>query len=170
MQRSMLALAAMIVAASDTCLALQRPQAPVTHRRAGVVGKPYARTPRPPARRKAAPAPELSFVQQKLQRDPDLAAAVALRLPAGASLMDASSGFKDLGQFVAAVNASRTLGIPMQDFKRRMVGDGMPLLLAIQDLRPRSNYRLAARRAEEEAAAILGPQSPSTLSLARRKN
>jgi hypothetical protein len=58
----------------------------------------------------------------------------------------------------------------MRDFSRRMVGDGMPLLLAIQDLRPRSNYRLDARRAEEEAAAMLGPEDATTLTLAKRQN
>jgi hypothetical protein len=169
MQRSVMAFAAMIVLASDTCFALELQQAGVTHRRSGDAPKPFGRTPRP-ARRKAVQAPELSPVQQKLQRDTTLAVALAQRLPAGTDLMNASSGFKDVGQFVAAVNASRTLGIPMRDFSRRMVGDGMPLLLALQDLRPRSNYRLDARRAEEEAAAMLGPEDASTLTLAKRQN
>ncbi len=92
-----------------------------------------------------------------------------VRLPAGVDLMEVSAGFQNLGQFVAAVNASRTLGIPMRDLKRRMVADRMPLLLALQDIRPKSNYRAAARRAEEEAAAMMAPGQTPTLTLATGK-
>lgn len=139
--------------------------------------RPASRT--PPAQRKApvrkaparkAPRPRLSTVQLTLQRDATLAGAVLSRLPTGANLMDVSAGYNDLGQFVAAVNVSRALGIPMHELRRRMVGDGMPLLLAIQDLRPKSNYRSAARRAEEEAATMLSGHSAATLTLANRRN
>jgi hypothetical protein len=84
--------------------------------------------------------------------------------------MAASAGFGDVGQFVAAVSASRTLEIPFGELRRRMVGDRMPLLLAIQDMRPRSNYRQAARRAEQEAAAMISAGSPPPLTLAKRKS
>src|SRR3954451_10116632 len=77
--------------------------------------------------RKAAKPPTLSRVQVALQRAPDLAAAVRDRLPAGADLMEVSAGFQNLGQFVAAVNACRALGIPMRVLRRRMVADRMPL-------------------------------------------
>jgi hypothetical protein len=83
--------------------------------------------------------------------------------------MEVSAGFEDIGQFVAAVNASRTLGIPMHEFKRRMVGDRMPLLLAIQDLRPKSNYRADAMRAEEEARTLIGSTATPALTLAKGK-
>jgi hypothetical protein len=51
----------------------------------------------------------LTKVQQKLQRNTNLAAKLQGRLPAGADLMTAASGFKNLGQFVAAVNVSNNL-------------------------------------------------------------
>ena len=125
---------------------------------------------RPAPRRRTAKPPTLSRVQVALQGAPDLAAAVRVRLPAGADLMEVSAGFQSLDQFVAAVNASRTLGIPMRDLRRRMVADRMPLLLALQDLRPRSNYRADARRAEDEAAAMIGPTGAPALTLANRKS
>ena len=117
----------------------------------------------------AAEAGDVLGVQIALQHTPTLASAVMVRLPAGVDLMEVSAGFQDLGQFVAAVNASRTLGIPMRDLKRRMVADRMPLLLALQDIRPKSNYRAAARRAEEEAAAMMAPAQAPTLTLATGK-
>ncbi len=48
----------------------------------------------------------LTPVQQKLQRNTNLANKLEGRLPRGTDLMDASEGFRNLGQFVAAVNAS----------------------------------------------------------------
>jgi hypothetical protein len=111
----------------------------------------------PPATsKKGEPAPEPSPVQQILRRDPLLAAMVSGRLPVGTNLMTVSAGFRDVGQFVGAVNASRNLGIPFHQLKRRMVYDGMSLGLAIQDMRPKSNYRSAARQAEVEASVIVG--------------
>lgn len=97
----------------------------------------------------------LSAVQRRLQRDRVLAAEVGSRLPAGTNLMTVSSGFRSLGQFVSAVNASNSLGIPFAQLKRRMVNDGMPLGSAIQDLRPRSDYRAAASRAEDDAVRLV---------------
>ena len=95
-------------------------------------------------------------VQERLRRDPIRAAMFSGRMPAGTNLMVVAAGFQDVGQFAAAVSASKNLGIPFHQLKRRMVQDGMPLRLAIQDIRPHSNYRAATRVAEEEAAAILG--------------
>jgi hypothetical protein len=109
------------------------------------------------SRKSAAKKPSrpLSAVQRGLQRDTVLAAEVGSRLPAGTNLMTVSAGFRSLGQFVSAVNASNSLGIPFAQLKRRMVNDGMPLGSAIQDLRPRSDYRTAARRAEDDAVLLV---------------
>jgi hypothetical protein len=106
-------------------------------------------------KRKAAPRQPLSPVQEALQRDPLLAAMVSGRMPLGTNLMTVSAGFRDVTQFVAAVNASKNLGIPFPHLKRRMVNDGMSLGLAIQDMLPRGDYRSATRQAEKEASAIL---------------
>ena len=99
----------------------------------------------------ATPSP----VQQALRRDPDLADRVAQRLPARIDVMWAASGFKNLGQFVAAVNAADNLQIPFMTLKSRMLDDGMNLGQAIRDLRRSSDYRKEARRAEDEAKAMM---------------
>jgi hypothetical protein len=43
-------------------------------------------------------------------------------LPANTDLNAATAGFKNFGQFVAAVNVSNNLGIPFADLKSRMTG------------------------------------------------
>src|SRR6267142_5449680 len=67
----------------------------------------------------------LSPVQQKLQRNTKLASKLQSRLPAGTNLTVASSGFRNLGQFVAAVNVSNNIGIPFLQLKTRTVDQGM---------------------------------------------
>jgi hypothetical protein len=80
---------------------------------------------------------------------------VAGRMPLGTNVIAVARGFRDITQFVAAVNASKNLGIPFHHLKRRIVNDGMSLGLAIQDMLPRGDYRSATRQAEKEAAVIL---------------
>jgi hypothetical protein len=43
-------------------------------------------------------------------------------LPVGSTIQDVSSGFKNWGQFVAAVHVSNNLNIPFADLKARMTG------------------------------------------------
>jgi hypothetical protein len=58
-------------------------------------------------------------------------------LPANTALQDPSSGFKNMGQFVAAVHASRNLNIPFDQLKAKMMGKPpMPLDKAIHELNP----------------------------------
>jgi hypothetical protein len=102
----------------------------------------------------AAPG-SLSAVQRALERDPDLSRRVAQRLPARIDVMWAASGFRDLPQFVAAVNAADNLQIPFMTLKARILDDGMNLSQAIRDLRRSSDYRKEARRAEDEAKAMM---------------
>jgi hypothetical protein len=94
----------------------------------------------------------LTPVQQKLQRNTNLASKLQSRLPAGTNLQLAAAGFRNLGQFVAAVNVSNNLGIPFAQLKTRMVDQGMSLGQAIQDARPSTtNTTLVASRAERDA-------------------
>jgi hypothetical protein len=93
----------------------------------------------------------LTPVQQKLQKNTNLANKLQGRLPAGTDLMTASSGFRNLGQFVAAVNVSNNLGIPFAQLKTRMVDDGMSLGQSIQTLKPTANSTVEAGRAEHDA-------------------
>ena len=95
-----------------------------------------------------APAPgptvTLSPVQQKLQKNTNLAAKLRSRLPAGTDLMTASAGFRNLGGFVSAVNASYNHNLPFDGLKQRIVYEGMSLGQAMQDMR--STDALVRRR------------------------
>ena len=71
-------------------------------------------------------------------------------LPAGTSLTDAASGFKNLGQFMAAVHVSHNLGIPFEDLKAKMVS-GDSLGKAIKELKPDANSVAEAKKANKQA-------------------
>jgi len=51
-------------------------------------------------------------------------------------LMKAADGFRNLGQFVAAVNVSNNLDIPFTRLKTQMVEENLSLGQAIQKLKP----------------------------------
>jgi hypothetical protein len=95
-------------------------------------------------------------VQQKLQKNTNLASKLQSRLPAGTNLQLAAEGFRNLGQFVAAVNVSNNLGIPFADLKTRMVDQGMSLGRAIQDARPATtDTTTVAVRAQRDADELI---------------
>jgi hypothetical protein len=98
----------------------------------------------------------LTPVQQKLLRNTNLAAKLQSRLPAGTDLMLAAAGFRNLGQFVAAVNVSNNLGIAFPTLKTAMVDNGMSLGQAIQAQRPSVDGTVEANRAQRDAAALIG--------------
>jgi hypothetical protein len=83
----------------------------------------------------STPAGTLSPVQQKLQKNPNLAAKLQSRLPAGTDVTAAAAGFHSLGQFVSTVNASHNHDLPFPALKRRIVYEGMSLGQAMKDLR-----------------------------------
>ncbi len=98
----------------------------------------------------------LSPVQQKLQKNTNLASKLAGRLPTGTNLMDAAEGFRNLGQFVAAVNVSNNLGLSFTELKSRMVDDGMSLGQAIKAERNDvDDVAVIVRRAERDAQVII---------------
>jgi hypothetical protein len=97
----------------------------------------------------------LTPVQEKLQRNTNLANKLESRLPKGTDLMLASEGFRNLGQFVAAVNVSNNLNIPFVDLKASMVDDGLSLGQSIQKLRPTANATQEASLAESQATVLL---------------
>ena len=99
--------------------------------------------------------PALTPVQQKLQKNTNLADKLSGRVPSGTDLMLASDGFRNLGQFVAAVNVSNNLGIPFADLKARMVNDGLSLGQAIKAERSDVDFVRESRRAENDAAFLI---------------
>ena len=105
----------------------------------------------------------LTPVQQKLQKNTNLASKLRSRLPAGTDLNAAAAGFRNLGQFVAAVNVSNNLGIPFAQLKTRMVDQGMSLGQAIQDARPSTTDTTSvARRAERDADDLIRTTDSTT--------
>jgi hypothetical protein len=97
----------------------------------------------------------LTPVQQKLKKNTQLASKLQSRLPEGTDLMKAAAGFRNLGQFVAAVNVSNNLGIPFKKLKAAMVKDGMSLGQAIQSLKPAADATTEARHAEHDADTLI---------------
>lgn len=61
-------------------------------------------------------------VAEKISSNHGLAPKVAAMLPAGMTLNQASKGFKNQGQFIAALHVSQNLGIPFADLKTAMTG------------------------------------------------
>ncbi len=107
----------------------------------------------------------LSPVQQKLQKNTNLARKLEGRLPVGTDLLVAAEGFRNLGQFVAAVNVSNNLGIPFAELKGRMVDDGMSLGQAIQAERHDvDNVTTIVQRAERDAQIVIAETEPTTTS------
>src|SRR5437763_17082148 len=56
----------------------------------------------------------------RIERNPTLRAKVASMLPRGTNLKTAASGFKNQGQFIAALHVSKNLNIPFNELKARM--------------------------------------------------
>jgi hypothetical protein len=107
--------------------------------------------------------PALTTVQERLQKNTKLADRLEGRLPSGTNLIGAAEGFKNLGQFVAAVNVSQNLGLDFQKLKTAMVTDGKSLGQAIQFVRPDvENPTLVAQRAESEASTLIQQTEKNT--------
>jgi len=94
-----------------------------------------------------------SPIAAKIASHPQLAAKVTALLPKGVTLDEASTGFKNQGQFIAALHVSKNLNIPFADLKAEMTGkDHDSLGQAIHQLRPTTDAASAAKHAESEAA------------------
>lgn len=89
---------------------------------------------------------------QLLTQNTKLASKLQGLLPAGTDLQTAASGFKNLGQFVAAVHVSHNLGIPFDQLKAAMIGPPTQSLgKAIQQLQPSANTKAAVKTATKQA-------------------
>ena len=76
---------------------------------------------------------------------------VLLNLPPGTDMTAVAAGFRNQGQFVAAVHVSNNLGLTFTDLKTLMVTEGLSLGQAIQKLRPGVNADSEARRATSQS-------------------
>jgi hypothetical protein len=91
-------------------------------------------------------------VSQRIERNPKLTARLQSLLPAGMTLDQAAAGFKNQGQFIAALHVSHNLSIPFADLKTAMTGTGHESLgKAIHDLKPTADATAEAHKADGEA-------------------
>ena len=147
MKRALLALGVAVTVLTGSAAAGDVQSAKATSSRAATAkGKPQ---------RAVGTTGRLTPVQQTLRRDPQLASRISQRLPAKIDVTWASSGFRNLGQFVSAVTASSNLEIPFVTLKARMLDEGMSLGQAIRELRPSADHRKEARRAEQDARTLV---------------
>ena len=84
-------------------------------------------------------------------KNPKLQARLQAMLPEGTTLDEAAAGFKNQGQFIAAVHASERLDVPFQDLKVKMVDEGASLGQAIQTLKPEVDAEVEASAAQARA-------------------
>jgi hypothetical protein len=93
--------------------------------------------------------------ENRIEANPQLKAKLTSLLPPGTDLKTAADGFKNQGQFIAALHVSKNLGIPFADLKAKMTGANSESLgKAIQDLKPplsASDAKKEADKAVEEA-------------------
>ena len=130
----------------------------------------------------------LNPIAQKISSNHGLQPKMRALLPAGMTLNQASLGFKNQGQFLAALHVSSNLGIPFADLKTAMTGirpttgattggttagtspaanpATLSLGQAIHKLRPSANTVTATTTAEHQASADLSLTSPPTASTA----
>ena len=89
---------------------------------------------------------------QLLDQNTKLSANLQKLLPAGMTTQDACSGFKNLGQCVAAIHVSHNLGIAFTDLKDKMTGSNSESLgKAIHELKPDASAKTEAKKAEKQA-------------------
>lgn len=94
--------------------------------------------------------------EARIERNPQLKSKIESMLPTGESLKTAASGFRNEGQFIAALNVSKNLGIPFDQLKAKMVSSNptMSLGQAIHALKPNMTEKdvdKAVDKAEKEA-------------------
>jgi hypothetical protein len=93
-----------------------------------------------------------SSVSERLSDNTKLSSKLQSLLPAGTNLQQASQGFKNLGQFVAAVHVSHNLGIPFDQLKAKMTGPPAESLgKAIEQLKPSANAKTEVKKANKQA-------------------
>ena len=93
-----------------------------------------------------------SSVSDHLEDNTKLASKLQSLLPQGTNLQQAAQGFKNLGQFVAAVHVSHNLGIPFDQLKTKLMGPPSESLgKAIHALKPDAKSSAEAKKAQKQA-------------------
>ena len=74
-------------------------------------------------------------ISAKIAAKPNQLAHIKTQLPAGMTLEQASAGFRNQGQFIAALNASKNQGVDFKLLQTAMTVDGKSLGQAVKELR-----------------------------------
>ena len=81
------------------------------------------------------PTFEPNAISTKISKNPSQLAKVKGMLPTGMTIEEASTGFRNQGQFIAALNASKNQGIDFVQLKDAMTVDGLSLGQAAKQVR-----------------------------------
>jgi len=104
-----------------------------------------------------------SSISEKLSDNTKLASKLQGLLPAGTNLQTAAQGFKNLGQFVAAVHVSHNLDIPFDQLKAKMIGPPKESLgKAIDQLKPTANSKTETKKANDQAKQDMNDSDKSS--------
>jgi|SRR5215471_13021582 len=102
-------------------------------------------------------------VSQKIDRNPKLAARLQALVPAPLTLDEAATGFKNQGQFIAALHVAHNLGISFTDLKADMTGPNQDSLgKAIHALKPTADATAEAKKADRETDADIKASKTDT--------
>jgi len=123
----------------------------------------------------------LNPIASKIMSKPALSQKISAMLPSKMSLNDASMGFKNQGQFIAALHVSQNLGIPFKDLKNAMMtktGTGATAELtqtsslgqAIQKIKKNTDATTEVQKAETQANADVSSTSTTTSPTTPPKN
>src|SRR5205823_1392202 len=104
-------------------------------------GKPASRTAsRSTSKSTASTTTSLNPIAAKISSKPQLQSRITAMLPTGMTLNQASRGFKNQGQFIAALHVSQNLGCNcFARLRTDMVQKHMSLGQAIQDVKRTAN-------------------------------
>jgi len=111
-------------------------------------------TPKASPASKSTPAPTAAHFITRIENNSQLMSRLQPLLPSGMTLASAAQGFKNEGQFIAALHVSQNLKIPFAQLKAEIVRpDHDSLGQAIHALQPSANAKAAVKTAEQEARA-----------------
>ncbi|HWR16429.1 MAG TPA: hypothetical protein VN577_16520 [Terriglobales bacterium] len=95
-----------------------------------------------------------------LSKDTKLSSNLEKLLPSGTTAQQACSGYRNLGQCVAAIHVSNNLGIPFADLKAKTTGSSsLELGKAIHELKPEADAKAEMKKAKSQAKTDLSTAS-----------
>ena len=111
-----------------------------------------------PKTTKAPNGPKAAGAKSGVPKNPKLVARLEGMLPSGMTVEQAANGFKNQGNFIAAVNAAHNHDISFGDLKKRMVDGKLSLGQALHELKPDIDADAEAVRAMQQAEEQLEPR------------